>query len=245
MIVTDLDGTLLKDDKSVTEFTRNVLKQCRAKGIKTALATARGHPEKLVPVELFDGRITNNGAVIIADNVVYRRNMSYQEARPLLMACDKRGLKMTSQDIDMHYTNFDISAIWPHIKGFEIVDFSKHEIDSDKICMENGSPDDIEFMRQNLSDNMYLTVTRDNLAMVMHRDATKSKAVATLAKHWGIEQEEIAVFGDDMNDIDMLEYAGAGVAMGNALDEVKTAAGYICDTNENDGLAKWLEENAL
>jgi hydroxymethylpyrimidine pyrophosphatase-like HAD family hydrolase len=50
-------------------------------------------------------------------------------------------------------------------------------------------------------------------------------------------------FGDDLNDIDMLNHAGVSVAMGNALDEVKAVADYVCDTNDNDGLAKWLEEN--
>ena len=62
---------------------------------------------------------------------------------------------------------------------------------------------------------------------------------------WGIKPEEIVAFGDDLNDIDMLGYAGVGVVMDNALEQVKTVADYICDTNDNDGLAKWLEENVL
>jgi hypothetical protein len=48
-----------------------------------------------------------------------------------------------------------------------------------------------------------------------------------------------------LNDIDLLEYAGVGIAMGNALEKVKAVADHICDTNENDGLAKWIEENLL
>jgi len=56
---------------------------------------------------------------------------------------------------------------------------------------------------------------------------------------------EITAFGDDLNDIDMLEFSGISVAMVNALDNVKAVADYICDTNDNDGVAKWLEENLL
>ena len=52
-------------------------------------------------------------------------------------------------------------------------------------------------------------------------------------------------FGDDFNDVDMLDYAGVSVAMGNAPDQVKLVADYICDTNNNDGMAKWIEENLL
>ena len=48
-----------------------------------------------------------------------------------------------------------------------------------------------------------------------------------------------------MNDIDLLNYAGVSVAVANALDEVKSVADYACDTNENDGVAKWLEERIL
>ena len=81
--------------------------------------------------------------------------------------------------------------------------------------------------------------------MVMHREATKSKALLEMARVWGIEQTEIVAFGDDLNDIDLLAYAGVGVATENALDEVKAAADCICDTNDNDGVAKWIEENIL
>jgi len=79
----------------------------------------------------------------------------------------------------------------------------------------------------------------------LHEEAGKSKAVAALADHWGISIKDVVAFGDDTNDIDMLRHCGIGVAMGNAIDEVKSAADDICDTNENDGIAKWLEKHVL
>jgi hypothetical protein len=90
-----------------------------------------------------------------------------------------------------------------------------------------------------------MTVSRDGVAMIMHREAKKSKAVAALADNWGIRRSEIVAFGDDLNDVDMLKHCGVSVAMGNAVDEVKGIAAYICDTNENDGVAKWIEEYAF
>jgi len=246
MIVTDLDGTLLRPDWSISERTLDALNKCRAAGIKIVYATGRGgSSENIAPAEMFDGRIINNGAVIIADGVKYERSIKYQEARPFLLACDKRGFKVTSQLGAMHYTNFDVVPIWPHITNFKIVDFARHELDAEKICTTVNSPEDEAFIRQNLTENMYISIARDKLGMIMHRDATKSKALAELAEIWGIKPPEIAAFGDDLNDIDMLKYAGISVAVENALSEVKAAAGYICDNNENDGLAKWLEENVL
>ena len=245
MIVFDLDGTLLKTDKTVSEYTLGIVSRCRKMGIKTAIATARGHPEKVAPIDQFDGRILCNGAVIIADGKTYRQTIPYKEARPLLLACGQRGLRVTTQFDDTHYTTFDIAAVWPDIKKWEIVDFSRHDIDTEKINIDAITAEDATFIEKNMTSNMHLKVARDGLGMIMHKNATKSKAVAKLAGIWGVCKEEIVCFGDDRNDIDMLSNAGMGVAMKNALDEVKAAADDTCDTNDNDGVAKWLEENVL
>ena len=245
MIVADLDDTLLPRDKTVSEYTKNILQRCRYKGIKTVIATGRGHPEEVAPMDLFDGIIANNGANIFAGGIETRMCIPYAEARPLLLACDAHGLRLTSQFGGMHYTNFDISRIWPHIKEFEIVDFASHTIDSEKICMEGVTQEDAAFIERQLTDNMYLKVARDRLGMVMHRKATKSAAVAELARQWNIMQNEIVAFGDDLNDIDLLTYAGIGVAVENALSEIKTVANYVCGGCDDDGVAKWLEKNIL
>jgi len=246
MIVTDLDGTLLRSDLSISERTVSALNRCRAAGIKLAYATGRGSgSENVAPAEMFDGRIINNGAVIFAGGVKYSRTMNYQEIRPFLFACDKRGFKVTLQLEGMYYSNFDVSESWEHIKNFKIVDFERHELDTEKIVMYVETPGDEAFIRRNLTENMYLSVARDKLGMIMHREATKAKALAELARFWGIERSEIAAFGDDLNDIDMLDYAGFGIAVGNALDEVKAGAAYICGSNDDDGIAEWLEENII
>jgi hydroxymethylpyrimidine pyrophosphatase-like HAD family hydrolase len=181
MIVTDLDDTLLRRDKTLSEYTKVVLRHCREMGIKTVIATGRGHPEVVAPTELFDGVIANNGANIFDGDTEMRRCISYREARPLLLACNNRGFQLTSQFGGVHYTNFDISQIWPHIKDFKIVDFAYHTLDSEKICMVRITPEDAVFVEQHLSINMYLRIARDGLGMVMHRKATKSAAISELA----------------------------------------------------------------
>ena len=65
------------------------------------------------------------------------------------------------------------------------------------------------------------------------------------AEYLNIDISQVAAFGDDYGDLDMIAGCGHGVAMGNAAEDVKAAAKYICDTNENDGVAKWLEQNVL
>jgi hydroxymethylpyrimidine pyrophosphatase-like HAD family hydrolase len=108
-----------------------------------------------------------------------------------------------------------------------------------------NTDEDIEIINGYLTDDIYLSVSRDRFATVMHVNATKSKGLAALANYWGINQAEIVTFGDDLNDMDLLQYAGIGVAMGNAVDEIKTIADEICLDNDDDGFAKWLFENVL
>jgi hydroxymethylpyrimidine pyrophosphatase-like HAD family hydrolase len=103
----------------------------------------------------------------------------------------------------------------------------------------------VNFVKAHAPPGFNLFISRDDLTFLFHKDAVKSKAVAALAERWGVDRAEIAAFGDDSVDTELLRYCGIGVAMGNALDEVKSAADFICDTNENDGVAKWLEENVL
>ena len=247
MIVTDLDGTLLRSDKTISEYTKTVLKKCREAGIKVVYATGRGESMENIVFsdrDLFDGIITANGATAkIGDEVVYSRSIPYLIARPLLMAIDKRGLLAASQTPDTHYANFTVTDVWPEITNFKLTDFSRHDKDAEKLYIYNPVPEDRAFIESLLSDELYLIMAMDGLAMIMHKDATKSKAAGRLASIWGIVPCEIAAFGDDLNDKDMLAYAGIGMAMGNALDEVKAISDFVCLTNDEDGLAKWIEEH--
>ena len=250
MIVTDLDGTLLRSDKTVSNYTKSVLSKCRQAGIKIVYATGRGgSASSVAPAELFDGKISMNGAIaIVGDKMIYNPLIPYQLAKPVLNACDKRGLKTSSEAVNgNHYSNFDVCAEWPSLTGtyFEITDFTQHNIDAAKLYAVVNTSEDVTYIKENLPPQLYLTVSRDGLAQVMHKDATKSKAIAQLAKFWDINSSQIAAFGDDLNDLDMLTYAGYGVAMANAVDEVKEACNFECACNDKDGLAKWLEGNVL
>jgi hypothetical protein len=107
------------------------------------------------------------------------------------------------------------------------------------------NPEDAVFIEKHLPEELYMYVSVDKLVMVMQKEATKANAVAALANHWGIDKKDIAAFGDDTNDIDLLNYAGVGIAMDNALPEVKSAADMVCKSNDEDGLAEWVEEFIL
>jgi len=246
MIVTDLDETLLRGDKTISERSLSALKQCRDKGIKIVYATGRGNSSKvLAPSELFDGFVRMNGATAhVGDALIFKKAIPIEHLRDLLIAADDMGIEIAVESNGVHYANFDAIEKWWWITDYEHTDFNHLDLnlDVEKLYALVETPETIKLIEKHLSDDQYLYVSRDDCAMVMHKEAMKSKAVAALAEHWGITQNEIIAFGDDANDTDLLEYCGVGIAMGNALDEVKAVADYICDTNENHGVAKWLEE---
>jgi len=248
MIVTDLDGTLLSSDLTISERTVAILNQCKEVGIKLVYATGRGgSAETLTPAALFDGKITLNGAIVkIDDTIVHNCLIPYQLAQPILTACDKRGLLVVSEAGDKHYSNFAITDLWPTFTNFEITDFSQHTKDAEKIYFTKLTLEDEKFIEEQLPDSLYMVISRIyDMAMIMHKGATKSQGISVLAQMWGISPSEIVAFGDDMNDMDMLSYAGIGVAMGNSIDEIKAVSKCVCRSNDENGLAEWLWENVL
>ena len=223
MIALDLDGTLLRDDKTVSDYTLSVLRKCREKGVKVIYATSRGHSAtRLVPDDLFDGFVRMGGAVAYA------------------------GIRFAAELNAWHFANFDVSKEWDWLTYYEHADFGTLDIEAEKMYALPGNQQETDLIYKLLPAGLRIIPARDeNFTMIMHEQATKAKASFALARYWGIDKAEVAAFGDDLVDIDMLEYFGAGVAMGNALDEAKAVADYVCDTNENDGVARWLEENVL
>jgi len=243
LIISDLDGTLLKEDKTLSEYTVETLKACRKKGIKVAFATGRGAKnDKVVPKELFDVRIKANGAQAkVGDEIVYCRKIPYELVKPFLEVCQANNFKLILQAADKSYANFKSSSLFNNGSS-ELIDILKHNIDADKILFR---PVDVDFVEKHLPDDLHYTVSRENFISIMHKEATKAKALSAAAKFLGINPPEIAAFGDDLNDIDMLAFAGIGIAMGNAVDKLKAIADDTTLSNDEDGVAHWLERNLL
>jgi Cof subfamily protein (haloacid dehalogenase superfamily) len=80
---------------------------------------------------------------------------------------------------------------------------------------------------------------------ILHPDAGKGRALATLAAHLGVPSDRIMAIGDQENDLVMLEFAGVGVAMGNAIDTVKAVANHVTTSNNEDGVAVAIERYVL
>jgi len=154
-------------------------------------------------------------------------------------------IKIAVEINDVLYANFDASTVWMGV-DYTLTDFvnlPKHP--ADKIIFITADRVEINAIEQLLGKSLYWEISENEVLMVMNKNARKRNAIKVLADYFGVTLAETAAFGDDYNDVEMLRECGVGIAVSNAIDECKAIAKYICDTNENDGVAKWLEENVL
>jgi len=250
MIITDLDRTLLRTDKSISSYTAQVLGRCRAAGIKIVFATARPwrtvlHFTNDVPV---DALILHNGAVVFAGETMLRHHGIASADKDNILQAIARDFPQATLSVEIDdtlYANFDVSAIWNYTQAVRS-DFSDlPDKPAEKIIVGISSAEEAACFAGYLPEDLYIQPSENKLGMIMNRAATKWNAARCLSEHFGIPTADMIAFGDDWNDIELLRGCGMGVAVANALDEAKTAADVICGSNDEDGAARWLEKHAV
>lgn len=258
MLVLDLDETLLRTDKTISIYTQEVLKKAQEAGIRTVFATARPYRaiKHLMEQVACSTAVYHNGAAaILGGKSIGSSKIPVSDAAFILQTLQIKypGIKLAAEINDMIYANFDVITVWGKTqKEREILeassvwtDFSDlPESDADKIIIEINSEKEYEELQSLLTPDLYGQLSDGKtLCLVMHRNATKLNAVKKIAEILGISRSEIAAFGDDYNDIEMIKYCGTGVAMGNAIEEVRQAADAVTATNNEDGVAKYIMQH--
>lgn len=272
MIVMDMDGTLLNEEKKMTPKTIEALNKAEKQGIKTVIATGRlynfaaSYCEYLTQDQPI---ITNNGACILmtkSEEIIYNHPLKYEEMETIINAVEKQGLTccfFTKDSLYAHVNdpmalryerfNDDLPSQYK-IKIYYI----EHKEEWLKYYQSNPEgiykcivlEENVELLNRvrnelnQISDLQVASSFSINIE-INANGVTKSKAVKMVADYYGISMDEVICIGDGENDLDMIEVAGLGVAMGNAVDKVKDIADYITDTNEEDGVAKVIEKFCL
>ena len=249
-IVLDLDRTLLRNDKTISAFTKSVLDRCRQQGIRTIIATARP-PRAIGPYEEMicpDAVVTMNGASLRM-NGVERRSISIVACavQTLIQNIDRLlpGRTWSLEAQSGLYANFDTTTLWAGPAAPRVtVDTIPGEC-AYKVLANLTEAEDASVLRSILPPDTYLEISEGTLGMVIHKNATKLQGVLTALEELGVRPEETASFGDDLADIEMLRHCCFGIAVDNALPDVKAAADDVTSSNEEDGVARWLEKNVL
>lgn len=261
LIALDMDGTLLNDDKVVSEKNKEALKKAKELGVYVVLASGRpidGLLKFLEELNLLgedDYVLSYNGCLVqktktreaVCDVTLKGRDLKYlkklaDEAGLNIHAFSKEKGLITPKE--NKYTTYEA-----HHNGidFHIDDFSGIKDDEDIIkVMMIDKPEILDEGMKKLPSEVYekysVAKSAPFFLEFFNKEASKGIGVKLLAEHLGIKREEIITVGDEMNDYSMIEYAGLGVAMGNACEKIKEIANFVTDTNNNDGVAKVVEE---
>lgn len=269
MIGMDLDGTLLKTNKELTSHTKDVLKRAIEQGIIVMPAT--GRPQTGVPKELleFPGiryAVTSNGARVIDLNsgeVMVEELLAHDIAGQLLDVFERYdtfreiyfdGVGYASEEGIKNIGRYlPVAAMANYItstrKAVKNVREKFDEVNKpvDKIQALFTSVADRDAARKEIEHIPGIEIT-GALPMNLEINAAgvnKGKAMIELGKALGIPREEIMAFGDGNNDLKMLKEVGTGVAMENAIPSVKEAADYVTLSNDEEGVAKFIEKYVL
>jgi Cof subfamily protein (haloacid dehalogenase superfamily) len=264
LLVVDIDGTLIGRDGSISTEDREALAKVRQKGIGVSLSTGRAAQSCLPIIKrlaldgyhiFFDGALVSNldkevyakpieSGVVMEAIEFARQNDIYLElysASHFFVERVNWATKIHREFFKLEPTVVDFSGLWEReriIKG-GLVTASPEEVAKTKS------------FRLRFARSLHFSLARSpaypgvEFTNVVSLGVSKGKALAALASYLGISTAEVMAVGDGTNDISLLSAAGLAVAMGNAPDEVKAAAGHVTLDVDHSGLAAAVKKFLL
>jgi hypothetical protein len=257
LVALDLDGTLLDERDGVSPANRRAIRDALELGVRVVLVTGRGAdaPARLVrELKLNLPAICAHGALtrdFLAGRTLGHIPIPYPLARTLIehaernrlnaaVYFDERFLTLSGTTIymeDQRGTHWaEVASLLNAVEGPPtfIRFLGSHAVES----VRTAFPDmPLHFKFESWGDFEELAVTS--------RDATKERALQQLCADFQIPAERVLALGDSRNDVPMLQWAGVGLAMGNALPEVRDAVGRVAASCADDGVAKAIETYVL
>lgn len=255
----DIDGTLIKSDHSISKATFDAIQKLKEKNILVSLVSARplhGMFQIADEIGLMDFPLASlNGACIAIDKkiafestidapIIARLHEQLQKYDTT--AIYYQGMKWLAA-MRNFYTDYEqkITAVPITIEPFAdmLKYWQKEGTGPNKILAIADAAVTSEIqndLKQQYIGQLNIYTSKPTYLEVMGIAASKLNAVKFLINHYHISPEEIIAIGDNFNDEEMIAFAGTGIAMGNAPDEVKAKADYVTDTNNDDGVANAL-----
>jgi hypothetical protein len=269
LLAIDIDGTLVNSQNELTLRTRQAVLHARRAGVEIVLATGRRYSRALPlvePLALNVPLITASGALIkrATDHAtLFQAEFANGALARCLHRIDAAGFEPVLY-ADTYDQGFDFFLARPTSFRPELVEFLEKNAGFERVVPElinehppgvfagfaMGSRDEMLALQNDLErelpGQLYVHVLRSPryrgyMCEIAPHGVSKWTGVLRLASAAGIEPHEICAVGDDVNDIPMIEGAGLGIAMGNALEEVKAVADRVAPTHDEDGLARVVE----
>lgn len=262
LIVSDLDGTLLRDDHTLSEYTKAVIHKVSEQGIDFMLATGRifgGARQIAKELKLNTPILACNGALIkeAAGRLIYGKPLLDETLSEVFRLLTEQKYYFHCYGEESFYTKKfgnSLSAFYafnidlPEEDRFPMVEIDPMDlIGKDtiyKVLARCEGEEERKALYSSLTEiaGTSVTVSWHNTFDICADEVSKASAIERYAKKNGIAQSEIICFGDNYNDMDMLQYAGLGIAVENGVKELKEAADYVTACNNEDGVAKAIEK---
>ena len=255
----DLDDTLLRDDRSISAYTVDVLRRVAALGIHVIPASGRvresmrPYVDQLACASCY---ISGNGAEIYAPDhtLLVSRQLSVELAREAAQfAAEHDCYAQSYEDGDFIYSRSgqwaDAYARSARLRGVKVDDLvSAIRFPTPKVLLIDSPQRIAELLpkaQERFAGRMTVTCSKPIYMEIVPPEASKGNALAWVSQRLGFQLENTMAFGDSLNDLSMLTAAGHGVAMGNARSDVKSLLSHTCPNNEEDGVARYLEQHIL
>ena len=254
IIFFDIDGTLIDmNRKQITQKTLLALQQLQEKGIKICLASGRP------PIQLphfdnidFDAFLTFNGSYCYTkeQKVVHKNALLKSDVKQMVHNARQlnRALSVATKDRTLANSIDEDLVAYYGVGGFKVEVDAHFEqvIDQEEVfqMMISGRKEEYPAMLKDVKAAA-ITAWWDKAFDVIPKDGGKGVGVEKVLAHYGFDRMQAMAFGDGGNDIEMLQAVGHGIAMGNALDEIKNIADDVCGSVTEDGIYYYCKEKGL
>ncbi|MET3194057.1 Cof-type HAD-IIB family hydrolase [Bacillus sp. OAE603] len=260
LIALDLDGTLLTDEKIISERTLKAIEQLKIAGHEIVISTGRPYRASKMyydQLKLTTPIVNFNGAYVHhpLDNSwgVYHESLPLEVAKEVISSCRGYALKnLYAEVLDDIYADAHEEHIMPmfeYVKDEIIHGDLLSNLQHAPTCLLIDSDEaHVSSIREHLSDVHAEVIDHrrwaapHHIVEVVKAGMNKAVGLQKVASYYNIPRKNIIAFGDEDNDLEMIEYAGHGVAMNNAIEPLKQLAKHTTLSNQEDGIAIFLED---
>lgn len=257
LLALDLDDTLLGEDFQISRENRWAIRRAAKSGVLVTLATGRMF-RSAVPyaqqLEIDLPLITYHGALIRTageEETLYHQPIPLPLAKEVAARASQQGFHVNAYINDELFVaeENDFSRYYQKLANVKVTAVGNlaEYLDTEPTKLTiinrnnqlNGLKDELI---EQFTDNLSITISRPHFLEITDKLATKGQALKFLADKHGIPQSQVAAIGDSDNDLDMILYAGFGVAVANAREEVKAVANVITAANTDHGVAEFIKK---
>lgn len=260
LIAVDLDDTLLPEDLRLTDRVKKTIAAVRDAGVQFTLSTGRMYRSAVpyarelgidIPLITYQGALVKNS---LSGEVLLYRPLSLQYAREIVARVHQLGYHLNGYLDDRLLVEHDtpegrrysrISGVKAEVVG-DFLEFFKRDPIKMLAISEEPLLDELSAELVPLYEGkVHIAKSKPFFLEFSHPKATKGEALSCLAGRFGINRDEIMAIGDSYNDLEMLDYAGLGVVVANAREDIKQRADYVTTAPYSDGVVEALEKFVL